>query len=308
MATFCETALQNGYRAVIVPFSQLADLRTEIENFAATTELNDFTKFIFGQYEFAPPELPFEAKSIIMTATPHPCCSEVIFALGGKSYKVYTANTPANSATLDYVTKAVSDAGFSITPTSFWFPFKRFAVQSGLCEYGRNNIAYAPGLGSYVSIDAYYTDMPSDEDMWREAVTASACEGCTICESVCPTEAIITDKFLIDNTKCLCGLNEGPGDEFPPFVPKDAHHAVVGCMRCQFNCPMNAPFNANICPPVYFTEAETARLLQGAPYDDLEGDLLEKFKALELYFAGNLPRNLCVCFDLIDAGGECSLT
>ena len=307
MATFRETALQNGYRAVIVPISRQDDIRVEIESFAATQELNGYQQFIVGQYEFAPPELPFEAKSIIMTAAPHPVCSEVVFALGGKIYKLYTANTPTDNATGDYVTKTVSEAEYTIEPTGFWFPFKRFAVQSGLCEYGRNNIAYAPGLGSYVAISAYYTDMPSDEDTWRGVVTSAQCEGCTVCESFCPTGAIIKDRFLIDNTLCLCGLNEGPGEEFPPFVPKNAHHAVVGCMRCQYSCPMNAPFKANIVPPVYFSEAETTRLLKGAPYDDLEGELEQNFKSLELYFAGDLPRNLRACFDLIDSGGACSL-
>ena len=307
MSSFRETALQNRIHTAIVPFSRLTDLRAEIETFAATQELNDFTKFIVGQYEYAPKDPNFDIKSVIVVATPHPSFGDAIFEHGGKNYSVYYTAGAGNNEPRDYITKVVTDAGCKLEHTGFWFPNKRFAVQSGLCEYGRDNIAYLPGHGSYIAIDVYYSDMTPDEDLWRSVVTASVCEGCHACEAVCPTGAIQYGKFLIDNSRCLCEANESP-HPFPEFIPKDAHHALVGCLRCQYVCPMNAEANKNTYPTVHFTEAETTRLLQGSPYEDVGAVLAEKFWTTEMNFAGDLPRNLCVCFDIIDGGGELALS
>ena len=306
MSSFRETALQNGIHVAITPFSRLTDLRAEIENFAATQELNGFTRFIVENYEYAPKEPSFEVKSVIVIATPHPSFGDAVFEMCGKSRTVYYTAGAGGKEPQDYVTKVVTDAGFKLEHTGFWFPNKRFAVQAGLCEYGRDNIVYLPDFGSYVAIDAFYTDMPTDTDLWRGVVTAAACEGCHACEAVCPTGAIRPDRFLIDNALCLCGMNEGQ-EPFPETLPKDAHHAIVGCLRCQYSCPMNAESNKNPFPTFHFTEAETARLMQDAPYEDLETSLAERFWALEMNFAGDLPRNLQACFDIIDSGGVLSL-
>ena len=306
MSNFRETALQNGIHAVIVPATHLNDLRTDIENFVATQELNGHQKFIIEHYEYEPQEPKFEVKSVIVTATPHPSFGDAVFEQAGKTRTVYyTAGTGGNEPR-DYVTKVVTDAGFSLELSGVMLPRKRFAVQAGLCEYGRDNIAYLPGYGSYIAIDAYYTDMPSDEDSWRDVVTADACTKCHTCEAVCPTGAIRPDRFLIDSTLCLCLINEGK-EPFPETLPKNAHHAIVGCLRCQYVCPMNEQANKNTFPTVHFTETETARLMQGAPYEDLVESLKARYFALEMNFAGDLPRNLQVCFDIIDGGGKCSL-
>ena len=306
MANFRETALQNGIHATIVPFSRLTDLRTDIDNFAATQELNGFQKFIVEHYEYAPQEPKFEPQAVIVTATPHPSFGDAVFELGGKNYTVYYTAGAGGNKPVDYATKVVTDAGYSLERTGFWFANKRFAVQAGLCEYGRDNIAYLPGYGSYIALDAFYTDMPADEDSWRSVVTSDACTDCHICEAVCPTSAIVHGRFLIDCTRCICNLNESP-EPFPDFMPKDAHHAIVGCLRCQYVCPMNEQANANTYPTVHFTEAETARLMQGAPYEDLEASLSERYMFAEMNFAGDLPRNLQACFDIIDGGGTLAL-
>ena len=44
-------------------------------------------------------------------------------------------------------------------------PEKLLAVRSGLARYGRNNISYVKGLGSFAFLSSYYSDMPCAEEM-----------------------------------------------------------------------------------------------------------------------------------------------
>jgi epoxyqueuosine reductase len=37
---------------------------------------------------------------------------------------------------------------------------KRLAVRSGLARYGRNNVTYVEGMGSFLELSASLTDMP----------------------------------------------------------------------------------------------------------------------------------------------------
>ena len=41
---------------------------------------------------------------------------------------------------------------------------KLAAVRSGLAQYGRNNICYVEGMGSFFSFHAYLTDRVFEED------------------------------------------------------------------------------------------------------------------------------------------------
>ncbi|MEE9378294.1 MAG: hypothetical protein V3V33_09695 [Candidatus Lokiarchaeia archaeon] len=43
-------------------------------------------------------------------------------------------------------------------------PQKTLAVRSGLAEYGRNNITYIPGMGSFHRLTTLYSDFPTEED------------------------------------------------------------------------------------------------------------------------------------------------
>jgi epoxyqueuosine reductase len=71
-----------------------------------------------------------------------------------------------------------------------------------------------------------------------------------------PTEAIRTDRFLIDNEKCLSYLNESRRS-FPEWLLKSVHHCVHDCLKCQIIYLMNKEHVENIVQPVQFTESET---------------------------------------------------
>jgi epoxyqueuosine reductase len=309
MPDFKTTALQDGFHLRVVPVSRLRDLRAEIEAFQSQEELNGFQKWIVSKYGYEAPELPFDVRSVIIAAVRFYSYAELYFYLNGREYKVY-APTPADNSggdVEDYISSALEHGGYHMAKAEVWLPIKRLAVQSGLAEYGRNNITYIPGVGSYVGYAVYFTDMEPDTDQWRPCVTAAACSGCTACMEHCPTGAIRPDRFLLDNARCLAAYNEEPGDAFEAWIPPSAHHATVNCLRCQYCCPMNAQANRNTAPPISFDETETALLLSDTPYNDLPEDLRRKCLPLDFETTPGLKRNLRACFAVVDGGGKCSL-
>ena len=173
------------------------------------------------------------------------------------------------------------------------------AVQSGLAEYGKNNITYVSGMGSYLTYAALSTDIPCKKDNWRDIIISPMCKNCDICVKNCPTKAIKKDRFLIESRKCLSAINENTQD-FPDWLPSSAHHTPFDCLKCQASCPMNK--DKQEITDVYFDEAETERILEGAPYKDVSKELKKNINLLGLDSWPSIPRNLRTLFDLMDKG------
>lgn len=105
-------------------------------------------------------------------------------------------------------------------------------MRSGLAEYGKNNICYVSGMGSFLQIVAAYSDLPCSEDGWREPVMMKSCDGCDLCRRVCPTGAIPSDRFLLRGERCIVYHNEKRGDvPFPDWMAASWHNCLIGCMH-----------------------------------------------------------------------------
>lgn len=294
-------AEKKGDRLEVVPIERVKQLERDLEKFQSETELNGFQKFILNKLIYFK-GIPEKMRSVIIVAVSRPAYANITFQRGDKEYNLFgTVSMPGRART--YVMDAVKKAGYSIEPEGR-LPYKRLAVQSGLAEYGKNNITYVNGLGSYYGLTAFSTDMPCEKDNWREPVVSAACENCEICSNNCPTGAIKKDRFLLSNNRCLSAWNEGMQD-FPDWMPSTAHHTPFDCLKCQVHCPMNAD-NHNIIN-IEFAEAETERILAGAPYKDVSKELKAKINTLGLDSWPSIPRNLRVLFDLMDKGYKPSL-
>jgi epoxyqueuosine reductase len=141
-------------------------------------------------------------------------------------------------------------------------PIKPLAVRLGLVRYGRNNVTYAPGMGSYIQLLGYLTDAKFPQpDGWPpyEPTLLPACEGCGACRAACPTGAIATDRVLLHADRCLTYVNENPGP-WPGFVPARAHHCLLGCLLCQRACPANPKLRIE-STGVVFDREQTEALL-----------------------------------------------
>lgn len=144
-------------------------------------------------------------------------------------------------------------------------PLKAIACALGLVSYGRNNISYVAGVGSYFQLCGYLTDaILPDRPMvgQREASMLPECTDCGICASVCPTGAISADRVLIHAERCLTLANERPGD-WPEWVRPADHSCLLGCLECQRACPANPELPVEDTG-LRFSSTETKVLMSGA--------------------------------------------
>lgn len=174
-------------------------------------------------------------------------------------------------------------------------PLKTVAARLGLVRYGRNNITYAAGPGSYFQLLGYLTDakLPWNGDVPPEKALLPECETCGVCELVCPTGAIDQDRMLLHAERCLTFLNENRGP-WPAWLADGVHTCLLGCLLCQRCCPANPEMPLEDTG-VVFAERETDALLAD---DGLRGgpaweEIRAKLERLgQPYSEGVLGRNL----------------
>lgn len=236
-----------------------------------------------------------DAKSILIIAVPQFITRLKIEYNGGH----YTFAIPPTYVYSDVYKKVEDTVNRVLMPQKYSIirtklPAKLLAVRSRLGTYGRNNICYVNGMGSFYRLFTFYTDMPCNEDNWRETAVMPECGKCKACITVCPTGAIDDQRFLIHAEKCITNYNEREGD-FPEWFHKAWHNAVVGCVKCQAVCPKNREFISRIEIEVAFNHEETEAILLKKPLEQLPHSLKQKLDKLDMTeYYDVLQRNLSV--------------
>ena len=290
-----------GYKARMVSIDHLPMLEKQIEEQRSQKLLDSqFFQERLAWFRFQIPESLPKAKSIIVIAVPRPQ-TRAVFTWNGVRRPLilpptYTAYGSITEQVQNSLAKMLKEKGYKVTGTAL--PLKLLAVRSGLCQYGRNNISYVSGMGSFLQLVAVYSDMPCEEDSWQEVTMLQACEGCDLCRRACPTGAIPSDRFLLRAELCISYHNEKNGDvPFPSWMDASWHNCLQGCMRCQRACPLNKQFLRWVGEEEEFSEEETALLLDGASRDRLSEETVRKLMHLDILDdVGILPRNLGVFF------------
>jgi epoxyqueuosine reductase len=294
--------LDADFKSAIVSIERLPDLRQGFEKLLEDKSLDKaFYDEIVSRYglkwHFDPPASFSDAKSIILTAAPQPKVS-LEFEFSGKKHY---ANIPptyihdTDQEISDIIAPYLQEHGYKMDGARL--PTKLLAVRSGLAKYGRNNITYIDGWGSYYRLRAFFSDMPCKNDHWQEPVALDLCSKCTACIKKCPTQAISADRFLVNAGKCLTFFNEASYD-FPEWLDPTWHNCLIGCMICQDVCPANKEHTSWIMPGGEFSEEETQMILQGVSGDKLPAQTskkLEKVAMLDDYEL--LQRNLRVLLE-----------
>lgn len=143
-------------------------------------------------------------------------------------------------------------------------PLKLLGVRSGLARYGRNNVTYVEGNGSFQRLGAMYTDLEPDGEEPGGMTPLPKCRTCRACVKACPTGAVCADRFLVKAERCITRYNERTAKHpFPGWISPSWHNALVGCMKCQVACPYNRDVLGLRKEGGSFTETDTAYLLGG---------------------------------------------
>jgi epoxyqueuosine reductase len=171
-------------------------------------------------------------------------------------------------------------------------PEKLLAVRSGLAQYGKNNITYVKGMGSFQRPVVFISDHPCADDSWGKAAVLEHCENCSACRKACPTNAMDQDRFQLYAERCLTFHNESTA-AFPQWLSPSWHNSLVGCMICQKVCPANKDVVKWIETGVTFDNEETDLILNGVSREQLLPKTFEKLKGLDiLRYYDVLARNL----------------
>ncbi len=288
-----------GYKGQIVSVHRLSELEREIKHLHSHGLFSEeFYKKWLTSFKFNPPATLPGAKSLIVVAFPQPQ-HRAIFNWRGKRLPLLIPPTYLHypDQKIEEILEGIlNPLGFRLAKTEL--PLKLLATRGGLGSYGKNNICYIPGMGSFHRLMAFFSDLPFAEENWQDSKMMERCQNCSACLKSCPTGAITDERFLLRAELCLTFLNEGKGD-FPSWINPSWHNCLVGCMNCQKVCPENKKFKGWIEDKEEFSEKETRLLLDGISQNNLPIQTLRKIENLDLieYF-DLLPRNLRVLIDL----------
>jgi epoxyqueuosine reductase len=321
---------ERGYQGRIVSIQHLNDLQEEIEGRYRQGLFDEefYQEWLTG-FAFSPPDSLPEARSMIVVAVPQPqirvtfnrACPEphpepcpersrrgsrrgsrrdgepVRFIIPPTYFEQRTENRVR-----ELLERVLEPGGYRVAEAVL--PKKLLAVRSGLAAYGKNNISYVPGMGSFYGLIVVYSDLPAQEDHWREPQMMEICRNCSACLRHCPVGAIpsaplrtgTSERFLLRAERCITFHNEKPGDvPFPAWIDPSWHNCLIGCLHCQRVCPENREFLHWVEEGVEFSQEETALLLQGVTLDQLPPATAKKLEQSDMVeLLDVLPRNLGV--------------
>ncbi len=284
-----------GHRARIVSINRLSALRQKETEWHEQNLLDDeFFKEHLKDFDFDLPGNFYGAKSIVVVASPQPQ-RRVSFTLENLLVSFIIPSHYSYETDVE-VSGILNEFAHSQTHlfAKAALPLKILAVSSGLAEYGKNNIAYVRGMGSYFRLSAFYSDLPPDADIWLEARMMERCRHCVSCLKNCPTQAISSDRFLLHAERCITFHNERKQD-FPLWFHPSWHNCLVGCLFCQQCCPENKTKRNWIEDSWVFSKEETSHIMNREPRAKLPKEIIKKMEELGiLEYYEILPRNMRV--------------
>ena len=295
-----EWAKTRGYRAAVESVSLLEEVRNglrkrreagEIEAGFYRDNLDIFT-YLGG----VPLENP---RSVILVAVPLPAYV-LAFTVGDKRIETilpptYVRYRKTFAEVRDNLAATLLGSGFRVELLNA--PLKALANRLGLLSYGRNNVGYIDGLGSYFQLVGLVSDLPFEEKKMPPRPAEKLlprCEKCRICAAACPTGAIEKERILLHAEKCYTLFSESP-NPIPENLNPPSPKCIIGCLRCQELCPENKGLLRHESASVSFDAEETEAFLGMKP--EADGRALDRVQAKfkELGLSEGLPvfrRNL----------------
>jgi epoxyqueuosine reductase len=272
------------YRYKTLPVSRFRELQAEYDKSLASplcSQVKAFRDQVAKLSFKIPADFP-TAKSVIVVAA-FTKSMYARFTVDGAQFRVlvppqYYADD-MNAARLRGIVQKeiVKNTNNRIVDISESVPLKLLAARSGLGLYGKNNLIFVDGMGSYNLLYAFLTDYAFPEDSWTQMDILGRCRRCDHCVRSCPTSCFVQGSLPINIDRCVTLFNERPG-VFPNWMLRSSHTALMGCVRCQDSCPEDGGY-AEISEMLEdVSEDETRKILKGMADDALLKSLQRKLR------------------------------
>lgn len=128
----------------------------------------------------------------------------------------------------------LSDHGYTGLPIATGIPIKIMAARSGLGRYGKNAVIQAPSKGSWLALNAIFTDAPLEIDN----PLGDDCGDCNICQEACPTGAL-NKPYKCNIERCLTLHTLYNKGTIPKDIREKAGTCIAQCNLCLDACPKN---------------------------------------------------------------------
>jgi epoxyqueuosine reductase len=268
---------QHLYKFKMVSIAHLSEVQDAVGKLVRQGTISE--KLYSGWHFYLDSNKNFpEAKTMIIVAMPQPI-TRFRFRYQGTDYPADVPpqyfSQPDDSSVEAILSAALVINGYKVVKARL--ALKTLAVCSGLAKYGRNNISYVPGMGSFLRLIAFYTDYVCDENSWQEAVMMKICEKCFLCRERCPTGCIPDDRVVIHAENCQTHFNE-TDEDLHGWLKSEWHNELIGCMECQQVCPVNKPFLNKIADGPDFSEEETELILNRTAVEKLDIETQRKLE------------------------------
>src|SRR6188474_1277883 len=110
-----------------------------------------------------------------------------------------------------------------------------WAKRSGLGWIGKNTLLIDPKKGSYFFLAEIILDVEFEYDH----PIRDHCGTCTRCIDACPTDAISSEGYVLDGSKCISYLTIELKSQIPDSFKGQMEGWIYGCDICQDVCPWN---------------------------------------------------------------------
>ncbi|MCR4397793.1 MAG: hypothetical protein NUV93_02405, partial [Firmicutes bacterium] len=218
---------EQGYRVAWGPISVLDEVREELDR-RKQGEIDPLLSEREFGFRYLDETDAADARTVIALSVPRPAHLVTFRLPGGRLEAVvpptYRYYTPVGRRAAEEMSAVLPGGCVQLDSV----PNKAVAVKLGLAAYGRNNITYVDGFGSYHQLVVCATSL----DLGRSPSFPTGghrslpeCERCTACRRACPTGAIGNDRFLLHAERCLTLLNEGQ-DPWPAWLSPSAHNSL----------------------------------------------------------------------------------
>lgn len=163
---------KHGSKCSILSAGHIPELEAEIDLLYKNSFIEEefYKKYLNDYFDFSIAERQSSVQSLIIIATPSPPIN-IKFNVNGSFYKykippMYTDKKIVNGNIKNITRRLFDNNGYNTIPVVL--PKKLIAVHSGLAKFGKNNICYVQGMGSYNRITLFGSDLPWGNDSWQD--------------------------------------------------------------------------------------------------------------------------------------------